>query len=180
MSKVGKKQIEILEGIKVDIKEDKILVEGPKGKLERNFPPEISIEKKENILKVSFSGPKEKKAYWGTWRSHVSNMIKGAKEGFEKKLKIEGVGWRASLEGKDLVLNVGFSHPVKISPPENISFSVEKNIIIINGIDKELIGNIAAKIRKVRPPEPYKGKGIHYEDEIVRKKAGKKAVATME
>jgi large subunit ribosomal protein L6 len=103
-------------------------------------------------------------------------MIKGVKEGYEKKLEIEGVGYKARLEGNDLILEVGFSHPVKISPPEGIKFEVEKNIITVSGIDKELVGQVAAKIRKVRSPEPYKGKGIRYLGEIIRRKAGKKAV----
>lgn len=177
MSKIGKKPIEIPSEVKIDFKEGKILVEGPKGKMEKYLPREISFEIKDNNLIVSYNGPKEKKALWGTWRSHIQNMIIGVKDGFEKRLLIEGVGWRASIEGKDLVLNVGFSHPVKVSPPDGINFAVEKNIIVIGGTDKELVGNVAAKIRKIRPPEPYKGKGIRYENEIIRRKAGKKAVS---
>ena len=180
MSKVGKKPVEIPEDVKVDINEGKITVNGPKGKLEKILPSEVSLEKKDNVLVVGFKGSKEKKALWGTWRSHIFNMLEGVKRGFEKRLKVEGVGWKAIIEGGNLVLNVGFSHPVKISPPEGISFSTEKNIIIVSGPDKELVGNVSAKIRKVRPPEPYKGKGVRYEDEVVRKKAGKKAVTALE
>jgi len=178
MSKVGKKPISIPDGTKIDFKDNILLVEGQKGKLEKKLPSEISLEIKDNIIQVLFNGPNEKKALWGTWRSLINNMIKGVTEGFEKKLIIEGVGWRANMEGKELVLNVGFSHPVKVSPPEGITFLVEKNSIIIKGIDKELVGNVAAKIRKIRPPEPYKGKGIRYEDEAIRRKAGKKAVGS--
>ena len=178
MSKIGKQPINT-EGAKVEINDEKIVIEGPKGKLERKLPSEIFVKKENDILVVSFKGAGEKEALWGTWRSHIANMIEGAKEGFEKNLKIEGVGWKASIEGKDLVLNVGFSHPVKISSPEGITFLTEKNIIKISGPDKDLVGSTAAKIRKVRPPEPYKGKGIRYENEVVRRKAGKKAVTAI-
>lgn len=178
MSKIGKQPINI-EGIKTEIIDGIIVVEGPKGRLERRLPSEISVKKENDILNVSFEGPKEKKALWGTWRSHIANMVEGVRNGFEKNLKIEGVGWRANMEGSDIVLSVGFSHPVKIAPPEGITFLTEKNMIKISGFDKDLVGNIAAKIRKVRPPEPYKGKGIRYENEIVRRKAGKKAVTAI-
>lgn len=182
MSKVGKKPIILPNDIKIEKSENLLTVEGPKGKLTRILPEEIQVEMNEEegkkIINVVYNGPKEKKALWGTFRAHIQNMIEGVKNGFEKKLIIEGVGWRANLEGKDLVLNVGFSHPVKVSPPDGISFGVEKNNIIVSGIDKELVGNIAAKIRKIRPPEPYKGKGIRYENEIIRRKAGKKAAGS--
>lgn len=178
MSKIGKQPINI-EGVKTEISDGKITIEGSKGKLEKVLPPEIFVKKENNTLKVLFKGPKEKEALWGTWRSHIFNMVNGVKNGFEKRLKIEGVGWRANPEGKNLVLRIGFSHPVKITPPEGVIFLVEKDIIKILGPDKNLIGNVAAKIRKVRPPEPYKGKGIRYENEIVRRKAGKKAVAAI-
>lgn len=179
MSKIGKQSINIPDSVKVEISENKIVIEGFKGKLEKEFPSEISIDKKGKELIVTFKGLKEKKALWGTWRSHIANMIEGVKDGFEKSLKIEGVGWKASVEGKTLVLKIGFSHPVKIVPPESIVFSVEKNIIKISGIDKEKVGNIAAKIRSIYPPSPYKEKGIYYVDEVVRKKVGKKAVTVV-
>jgi len=179
MSKIGKKPVFVPENVKIVIKERKVFVEGLKGKLEKQFPQEISIEKKDDQLFTKFSGPKEKKALFGTWRAHVKNMIEGVTQGFEKNLKIEGLGWRASLEGKNLVLKIGFSHPVKISPPEGITFSTKKDIINISGIDKEEVSSIAARIRNVQPPEPYKGKGIRYVDEKIRRKAGKKAVTTV-
>ena len=178
MSKIGKKPILIPQGVKVEIKENKIKVEGPKGKLEKNIPPEIDVQIKEGIILVfPKSKTKKAKALWGTMRQIISNMIEGVTKGFEKKLEIEGLGYRASLVGDELVLEVGFSHPVKIKKPEGINFSVEKNIISVSGIDKELVGQVAANIRKVRPPDPYKGKGIRYFGEVIRKKAGKKAVA---
>ncbi len=179
MSKIGKKPIELPIDVKVDLSDNKIIVEGPKGKLERIIPREIKIEKQDQTLIVSFDGPKEKKALWGSFRSHISNMVEGVKNGFEKSLKIEGVGWRASLEGKDLSLKLGFSHLVKVKPIDGVTFSIEKDIIKVSGIDKEKVGNVAAKIRSIYPPEPYKGKGIRYLDEVVRKKAGKKAVASI-
>jgi len=176
MSKIGKKPIELPENVKVEIKDRKIKVEGKKGVLEKEFLTEISVEKKEKELLVKFVGPRDKKALWGTWRQLINNMVEGVTKGFEKKLQIEGIGYRASLQGKDLILNVGFTHPVKISPPEGITFSVDKNIITVSGIDKEKVGNVAAMVRRVKPPEPYKGKGIRYVGEVIRRKAGKKAV----
>jgi len=178
MSKIGKQPIKILENVDIQIKDQRILVKGPKGTLEKVFPSEISVERKNGELLVKFKGSKEKKALWGTWRQIIKNMIEGVSKGFEKRLKLEGIGWRANIEGKDLVLKVGFSHPVRISPIEGVSFSVEKDIIKVSGIDKEKVGIAAANIRKVRPPEPYKGKGIRYIDEVIRRKPGKKAVGT--
>ena len=176
MSKIGKQLTIIPENIKVEMKGNQISVEGPKGKLERTFPSEIFVEEKDREISVKFKGPKDKKALWGTWSSIIKNMVEGAFQGFEKKLKIEGVGWRASIEGKELVLKVGFSHLVKIMPPEGITFFAEKDTIKISGADKEKVGASAAKIRAVCPPEPYKGKGIRYDGEVIRRKAGKKAI----
>ncbi|MGB2762086.1 MAG: 50S ribosomal protein L6 [Minisyncoccales bacterium] len=191
MSRIGKKPILIPEGVEVKKDDRKIVVKGPKGELSKEIRPEIDIEikaqevyifpKKEGQKTISKkeSGKQAKNinAFWGLTRAFLANMIQGVKDGYEKKLQIEGLGYKASLEGNDLVLNIGFSHPVKIEALDNIELSIEKNIITISGIDKELVGMVAAKIRKVRPPEPYKGKGIRYIDEIVRKKVGKKAVA---
>jgi len=179
MSKIGKQPIQIPEGVNIEIKGNEISIEGPKGKLIKTFPPEISIEKEGNQISVKFKGSrdKKKKALWGTWQRCIKNAIEGVNKGFEEELKIEGVGWRGEIKGEKLVLKVGFSHLVEISPPEGIKLSIEKNIIKISGIDKEKVGNIAAKIRGVKPPEPYKGKGIRYINEVIRKKAGKKAAA---
>jgi len=199
MSRIGKKPIEIPKDVEVKIEDDTVTVKGPKGELQKKIRPEIRVEinpvrdsenreksKKERISngvkenEILVSPEKETKktnAFWGLTRTLVSNMVKGVTEGYEKKLEIQGVGYKANLEGEDLILRVGFSHPVKIDKVEGIEFSVEKSIVTVSGINKELVGQIAAKIRKIRPPEPYKGKGIRYVGEDVRRKAGKKVVA---
>ena len=177
MSRVGKKPIQIPEGVDVKIEGSKVVIKGPRGELTLSVRPEIKVEVKEGkIFLTPQIETKKTKAFWGLTRALLSNMVKGVTEGFEKKLEIEGIGFRANLEGEDLVLNVGFSHPVKIKTPPSIKFSIEKNIITVSGIEKGLVGQVAAKIRKVRPPEPYKGKGIRYLGEQVRRKLGKKAV----
>lgn len=178
MSRIGKKPILIPEGVEVKIEDNKVTIKGPKGELQKEIRPEIKLEvKKDKILVTPQRKTKETKAFWGLTRALVFNMIKGVTEGYEKKLQLEGVGYKANLEEKDLVLQVGFSHPVKIEKPEGVNFLIEKNIITVSGIDKEFIGQIAAKIRKVRPPEPYKGKGIRYVGEEVRRKTGKKVIS---
>lgn len=181
MSRIGKKPILIPREVEVKTEEDyKITVKGPKGGLSYKLPPEIKIEAKEGKIFV-LPPPKAKKTkgLWGLTRTLIANMIEGVTKGYEKKLAIEGLGYKALLEGKDLTLQVGFTHPVKIKAPEGINFSVEKNIITVSGINKELVGQIAAKIRKIKPPEPYKGKGIRYLGEIVKRKVGKKAATTI-
>ena len=178
MSRIGKKPIPIPQGVEVKEENGKIRVKGPKGELDRAVNPEIKVSLQDN--QILFSVQKEgknAKALWGLNRALVANMVRGVSEGFEKKLEIEGVGYKARMEGNNLILEVGFSHPVKIEPPEGITISVEKNIITISGIDREKVGQIAAKIRRVKPPEPYKGKGIRYEGEQIRRKVGKKAAA---
>ena len=181
MSRIGKKPIIIPESVEVKIENGKVTTKGPKGELLREFRPEIKIELKNGKIFVTPKiETKEKKilAFWGSTRAILANMVRGVTEGYEKKLEIEGVGYRATIEGNHLVLNVGFSHPVKIPAPAEIKFLVEKNTITVSGIDKELVGQVAAKIRAVRPPEPYKGKGIRYSGEQIRRKLGKKAVTT--
>lgn len=159
----------------------KIFIKGPKGELSFELPPEVKAEilaegeKKINILLSDKKSPNARKV-WGTNRAIISNAIEGVTKGFEKKLEIEGIGFRAGVEADNLVLNIGYSHPVKLKIPEGIKVSVEKNIIIIFGIDKNLVGQFAANIRKEKKPEPYKGKGIRYQGEIIRRKLGKKAV----
>jgi large subunit ribosomal protein L6 len=177
MSRVGKKPILIPPGVEIKTEGQRIVVKGPKGEIQREVRPEIKIEVKEG--KIIFSPQQEIKktnAFWGLTRALIFNMVKGVTDGYEKKLQIEGVGYRAGLEGDSLVLKLGFSHPVKVKQPEGIKFLVEKNIVSISGIDKELVGQSAAKIRKISPPEPYKGTGIRYFGEVVRRKAGKKVV----
>ena len=179
MSRIGKKPIEIPEGVDVEVSDGKVVIKGSKGGLSQRIRPEIGIEIKEGKIYVSPKiATKQTKAFWGLTRALLANMLKGVTQGYEKKLELQGIGYRATLEGKDLVLQIGFTHPVKIEAPEAIEFKVEKNIITILGIDKQSVGQIAAKIRKTRPPEPYKGKGIRYVGEKVRRKVGKKATTT--
>ncbi len=176
MSRIGKKLIEIPKGVEVEIDNDSVLVKGPKGELERKIRPEIRIEIKDGAIQVSPKKETQKTlAFWGLTRALLSNMVYGVFQGFEKKLQIEGIGYKAALEKDTLVLNLGFSHPVKFETPQGVSFSVEKNIITLSGIDKELVTQTAAVIRKAKPPEPYKGKGIRYVGEEVKRKVGKKA-----
>ncbi|MFH1423924.1 MAG: 50S ribosomal protein L6 [Candidatus Nealsonbacteria bacterium] len=174
MSRIGKKPIEIPAGVEVKITGQKVQVKGPKGELSIKVRPEIKVEMKDGKVAVSAVNP-EAKAFWGLTRALLANMIQGVVKNFEKKLEIIGVGNRAVMEGETLVLSVGFSHPVKMSPPQGIVFSVEKNIITVQGTDKGLVGQAAADIRKVRPPEPYKGKGIRYFGEEIKLKEGKRA-----
>jgi len=177
MSRVGKKPILIPKNVEVKIEGQKVTVKGPKGELQEKIHPEIKIEKKdEKILLLSQKETKKTKAFWGLSRSLVANMVEGVTEGFKKELEIEGLGYRATKEGENLVLQVGLTHPVTIKAPEGINFSVEKKTIIVSGIDKQKVTQMAAKIRKVKPPEPYKGKGIRYKGETVRRKPGKKVV----
>ncbi len=178
MSRLGKKIILIPEGVKVENKNGQIKVNGPRGELFLKLPPNISLEMDEKNLKVRADNNNLKtKALHGTVRALIANMVKGVSEGWSKKLELVGTGFRAETSGKKLVLNVGYSHPVEIEAPEGISFRVEKSEITVEGCDKELVGLIASRIRSVRPPEPYKGKGIKYKDEIIRRKAGKAAKA---
>lgn len=179
MSRIGKKPILIPENVEIKIDGSRVIIKGPKGELQREIRPEIKVEKKDR--KIIVEPKKETKrtaAFWGLTRTLVFNMVKGVTDGYEKKLQIEGMGYKANLEKEDLILQVGYSHSIKIKKQEGISFSVEKNIITVSGSDKELVGQMAAKIRKVRPPEPYKGKGIRYLGEEVRRKVGKKVVGT--
>jgi len=188
MSRIGKQPILIPDGVKVAIDGQKITIKGPKGELSQEIRPEIRAEEKNGQILISLarqgkdrpSGGQSKKArsFWGLSRSLLANMLKGVSEGYEKKLQIIGVGYKANVEERKLTLLIGFSHPVFLDIPDGVEILVERDIISISGIDKELVGQFAAKIRKVRPPEPYKGKGIRYVDEVVRRKAGKKAIAT--
>ncbi len=179
MSRIGKKTILIPEGTEVKIDGRDVFVKGKKGELSRIFRPEVLIEIKDNNLSVSLKiENKSNKKYWGLSRTLLANMIEGVNNGYKKQLQIEGVGYRAEMEGENINLRLGFSHIVSFKKPEGINFSVERNIITVEGIDKEKVGLIAAKIRDIRPPEPYKGKGIRYVGEKVRRKQGKKAASS--
>jgi large subunit ribosomal protein L6 len=175
MSRIGKQPVPIPNQVSVDIKGRHVTVKGPKGTLARELPSAVVVEQEGSNIKVSPENDSRiARQRHGLSRTLVANMVEGVFKGFEKRLQIQGVGYRAQAQGKKLTLNVGYSNPVEVQMPEGISVAVEKNTeVILNGIDKEVLGNIAATIRAVRPPEPYKGKGIRYLGENVRRKAGK-------
>ncbi|WP_071458962.1 50S ribosomal protein L6 [Bacillus massilinigeriensis] len=175
MSRIGKKTIEIPAGVTVTNDNNHVTVKGPKGELSRTFNKDMVISIEENVITVSRpSDVKEHRALHGTTRAVLSNMVEGVSKGFERALELIGVGYRATKQGKKLVLSVGYSHPVEIEPEEGVEIEVPANTkIIVKGTDKERVGALAANIRDVRPPEPYKGKGIRYEGEFVRRKEGK-------
>ncbi|MDQ0156985.1 50S ribosomal protein L6 [Robertmurraya andreesenii] len=175
MSRVGKKPIEIPTGVTVTINGNIVTVKGPKGELTNTFNPDIEIKVEENVINVSRpSDSKEHRTNHGTTRALLANMVEGVSKGFERSLELIGVGYRAQKQGKKLVLNVGYSHPVEIEPEEGLEIDVPSNTkVTVKGINKERVGALAANIRDVRPPEPYKGKGIRYEGEYVRRKEGK-------
>ena len=176
MSRVGRLPVEVPSGVDIKIDGSHVKIKGPKGELDFTFSPmiEISFQDGEVVVKRP-SDTRELRSLHGTTRALIQNMVTGVKDGFQKELQLVGVGYRASLQGKNLVLNVGYSHPVEIEPPPGITFEVgdRSQQVFISGIDKQVVGQISAVIRKVRPPEPYKGKGIRYKDEYVRRKAGK-------
>jgi large subunit ribosomal protein L6 len=180
MSRIGKKTIEIPQGVKVEITEKEIKVIGPKGELKQFIHPEIKIEEKDGKILVAPKTvlSKRGRGLWGLYRALVANMVEGVSKGFEKKLEIEGVGFKAAVDADGITLNLGFTNPVKIKKIDGISFLVEKNVITVSGIDKERVGHIAALIRKQKKAEPYKGKGIKYQGEKIRRKEGKKVVAS--
>lgn len=176
MSRVGKNPVEIPSGVNVTVKDGMVTVKGSKGELKQSYTQEVTIEAKDNQVVVT---PKAKdgrsRAMWGLYRALINNMVKGVTEGFTKKLEIQGVGYRSAVDNKFLTINLGFSHEIKYSIPEGIDIKCEKpTLIAISGISKELVGQVAAEIRALRKPEPYKGKGVRYEGEYVRQKEGKK------
>ncbi len=179
MSRVGKKPIIIPTGVEVKIASANghfsVSVKGPKGNLQVDLPREVSVaeQDKQLVFSVKNQENKDEKALWGLARNLVNNAVLGVTGGYVKNLEINGVGFKAAVQGKNLVLNVGFSHPVNFPIPEGINITVEKNQISISGIDKQLVGQTAAEIRHIKKPEPYKGKGIKYADEVIRRKAGK-------
>lgn len=176
MSRIGRMPVEVPQGVDVEIKGTFVRIKGPKGQLEHTFPADmdISMDGGQIIVKRP-SDERTHRALHGMTRALINNMVVGVSQGFEKVLEVNGVGYRAELKGKTLVLNVGYSHPVEIDPPEGITFDVDTRArrIKVMGYDKVEVGQVAANIRKVRPPEPYKGKGIKYLDERIRRKAGK-------
>lgn len=176
MSRLGKLPITLPAGIQAKIADGFIVVKGAKGELKQALHPAVNINISESEISVSNnSAYKNSGALWGLYRSLINNMVLGLSQGFAKKLEINGVGYRANVSGQKLTLNLGFSHPVEFMLPTGISAVVEANTITLNGIDKKLVGETAARIRKIRKPEPYKGKGVKYSDEVIRRKAGKAA-----
>lgn len=181
MSRIGKKIIEIPANVKIEISGQEVKVSGPLGNLVQIVHPEIKVEIKDNQIVLS---PKDKEyeknvgALWGLFRAIIFNMVEGVTKGFTKKLDIEGVGYKAAVDGNELVLNAGFTNPVRVACPDGIKFAVEKNLIIVTGYDKANVGQISAIIRKVKKAEPYKGKGLKYFGEKIRRKEGKKVVST--
>lgn len=175
MSRLGKLPIKFKENTQVKIEDGFIVVNGPKGELREKLNSFVNIEIGGDEVKVSVKNPenKKEKSLWGLYRSLISNMVDGVNDGFSKKLEINGVGYKAAMKGDKLVLNVGYSHPVELSFPKGITASAEANVITISGASKQIVGEMAAQIRKIRKPEPYKGKGIKYVDEVLRRKAGK-------
>ena len=174
MSRIGKRPIPIPKGVEVKLEDDILIVKGPKGELKRKLHPDIRVNIQDDKILVSVeSRSKKSKALHGLFNALIWNMVAGVTQGFKKGLEIVGVGYRAELKGRKLTLYLGYSHPIEFDLPDGIDAQVEKNKIIVSGIDKELVGQTAAKIRSFRPPEPYKGKGIRYEDEVIIKKAGK-------
>ena len=175
MSRIGNKPITVPEGIEVTLDGQKITVKGPKGTLEREIHNNITVKLEDGVIKVSRSdNEKENRSLHGLTRSLINNMIQGVSQEYTKQLEINGVGYRAAKQGKTLVLTLGYSHPVKMEEPQGITYEVPNpNSIIVKGIDKELVGQMAAEVRKQRPPEVYRGKGIKYVDEHIRRKVGK-------
>lgn len=175
MSRIGKRALQIPEGVTVAVDGNKVTVKGPKGELERTFSPDMNIKMEDNVITVERpSDAKKHRSLHGTTNSLIGNMIEGVTSGYQKSLQLVGVGYRANKQGKKLVLNVGYSHPVEMEAEEGIDIEVPENTrILVKGIDKERVGAVAANIRAVRKPEPYKGKGIRYENEHVRRKEGK-------
>lgn len=175
MSRIGKKPVPVPSGVTVSIDAQSVVVKGPKGELSRTLPDQVTITQEGGeVLVTRRDDSRTSRARHGLSRTLIANMVEGVSKGFEKRLEIKGVGYRAAIKGKTLTMNLGYSHPVEFEPPAGIDFKVESNTnVIVSGIDKELVGTVAAKIRDARPPEPYKGKGVRYLGEMVRRKAGK-------
>ncbi len=174
MSRIGKKIIDIPEKTEVTVVGGKVTVKGPKGTLEKVFGPHVEIKVADGVITLE---PKKNApdAFWGTYASHVTNMVRGVTEGFTKKLILEGIGYKADVKGTDLVMALGFSHPVKMAIPSSLKVTSDKGIVSVTGMNKEEVGQFTAVIRAWKKPEPYKGKGFRYEDEVIRRKVGKKS-----
>ncbi len=180
MSRIGKQLINLPAGVEAAIKPNEVVIKGPKGQLTVKTHPAVTVVQDDSVLKVSVNNPEEKKerSLWGLFASLLKNMVIGVTMGYEKKLEMSGIGFKAEVKGKNLILNIGYSHAVDFPIPEGLEIIVEKEFITVKGIDKQLVGEIAAQIRALKKPEPYQGKGIKYVGEIIRRKAGKAAVKT--
>ncbi len=178
MSRVGKQIIQIPEKVEAKISENIFSVKGPLGDLSREIPENLKVSVENGSVSISpVSNPEALSAIWGTYSSHIYNMVEGVSKGFEKKLLVEGIGFKADLKGDKLVLALGFSHPVEVSVPKDLKVSIEKNTISVFGADKDKVGSFASYVRSLKKPEPYKGKGIRYDGEVIKIKQGKKSVA---
>ena len=177
MSRIGRAPIEVPSGVNVSVSPGRVMVNGPLGELSQQIPTRMKIEQENGTITVTRPTERgEDRALHGLTRSLIANMVEGVTKGFEKRLELQGVGYRATLQGADLRLDVGYSHPVVMKPPQGITFEVPvPTQIVVKGVDKQQVGQTAAEVRRVRPPEPYKGKGIRYEGEYVRRKVGKRA-----
>lgn len=178
MSRIGKQLINLSAGVEAEINAGEVAIKGPKGRLTLKTHPAVTVVQEGPTLKVFVNNPEEKKerSLWGLFASLLKNMVIGVTQGYEKKLEMSGIGFKAEIKEKNLVLNIGFSHPVNFSIPEGLEITVEKEFITVKGIDKQLVGETAAQIRALKKPEPYQGKGIKYVGEVIRRKAGKTAV----
>jgi large subunit ribosomal protein L6 len=180
MSKIARNPVLIPDGVSVELNGQDVKVKGPKGELSNTVHSDVAVmvedtDQGKQIVVSPKSKSREARALWGTWRSHLNNMVVGVSQGFEKVLELQGVGYRANLQGQNLVLQLGFSHDVNYAVPQGVQVAVEKQTrVILSGIDKQLVGQVAANIKSYRPPEPYKGKGIRYEGEYIMRKEGKK------
>ncbi|KKS12872.1 MAG: 50S ribosomal protein L6 [Candidatus Magasanikbacteria bacterium GW2011_GWA2_41_55] len=177
MSRIGKQPINLPAGVSAELKVGFIAIKGPKGALEIKLHPHVTVVQEGADLKVTVLNPEETndRALWGLFGSLIQNMVEGVTKGFEKKLEMSGIGFKAEVKGKNLVLNIGFSHQVNFAVPAGVEITMEKDVIVVKGIDKGLVGETAARIRALKKPEPYQGKGIKYAGEIIRRKAGKAA-----
>lgn len=177
MSRIGKQEIQIPQGVKVTQNGVVLSVVGPKGTLTKNFRDDITITITDKVINLNIKrNDKFSKSLWGTYASHIKNMIKGVETPYIKKLILEGIGFKSEVKGKEIHFALGFSHPVIVTIPEGITVTAEKNNITVTGIDKELVGSFTAAVRALKKPEPYKGKGMRYEGEVIRRKQGKKTV----
>lgn len=174
MSRIGKMPIQIPKDVKVDLKDDLLSIKGPKGELKKSIHPKVQVNTENDQILVSvIENTKQVRSYHGLFRALIANMVTGVSQGFERKLEIVGVGYRAELSGRTATFHLGYSHPIVFELPDGIDAKIDKSKITLNGIDKELLGRTAAKVRSFRKPEPYKGKGIKYVEEIIKRKAGK-------